>query len=73
VTYDRKVYREVARSKGSVTGVQALSVERKSDNAVVVAYAGTNAKDVRNVLADMGIVGDEADFVIKDSIATPAL
>jgi hypothetical protein len=59
-----KVYRELKRISDKKTGVQALAVERKSDNAIVVAYAGTNPKDIKDLLADLGIGAKEAEHLI---------
>ena len=58
------VYRELKRISHKKTGVQALALERKSDNAIVVAYAGTDPSDLKDLLADLGIGAKEAEHLI---------
>jgi|GEM_PF-2295524 len=52
------------------TGVQALAFERKTDHQVVVAFAGTDPKDFKDLLADLGIVGAEATTFLNRASGT---
>lgn len=45
-----------------------LALERLSDNQVLIIYAGTNPKDIKDVLADLGIGAKEAEYLLKHSI-----
>jgi len=67
-TWSKKVYRKLASEDGGKSDVEALALERLSDNQVLIIYAGTNPKDIKDVLADLGIGAKEAEYLLKHSI-----
>lgn len=69
-TWSKKVYRKLATEEGKKSDVEALALERLSDNHVLIIYAGTNPKDIKDVLADLGIGAKEGEYLLKKSVET---
>lgn len=69
-TWSKKVYRKLASEGGKKSDVEALALERLSDNHVLIIYAGTNPKDIKDLLADIGIGAKEAEYLLKNGIET---
>lgn len=69
-TWSKKIYRKLASEDGKKSDVEALALERLSDNQVLIIYAGTNPKDVKDLLADFGIGAKEAEHLLKNTIET---
>ena len=67
-TWSKKIYRKLASEDGKKSDVEAVALERKSDNHVLIIYAGTNPKDIKDVLADLGIGAKEAEYLLKRSV-----
>jgi hypothetical protein len=68
IKFSKSVYRELTRLSDKKSGVQALALERKSDNLVIVAYAGTDPKDPKDLLSDLGLGAKEAEHVMTAAI-----
>jgi hypothetical protein len=69
-SWSKKHYRKLASEDGGKSDVEAVALERLSDNHVLIVYAGTNPKDIKDVLADLGIGAKEAEYVLKNAIET---
>lgn len=69
-TWSKKIYRKLASEDGRKSDVEAVALERLSDNHVLIIYAGTNPKDIKDVLADIGIGAKEGEYLLKRSIET---
>jgi hypothetical protein len=69
-SWSEKHYRKPASEDGGKSDVEAVGLERLSDNPVLIVYAGTNPKDIKDVLADLGIGAKEAEYVLKSSVET---
>lgn len=69
-TWSKNIYRKLATEDGAKSDVQALALERLSDNHVLIIYAGTNPTDIKDVLADLGIGAKEGEYLLKKSIET---
>jgi len=69
-SWSKKHYRKPASEDGGKSDVEAVGLERLSDNPVLIVYAGTNPKDIKDVLADLGIGAKEAEYVLKSSVET---
>tara|TARA_R110002110_G_scaffold11656_2_gene55811 strand:- start:4368 stop:5753 length:1386 start_codon:yes stop_codon:yes gene_type:complete len=69
-SWSKKVYRKLASEDGGKSDVEALALERRSDNEILIIYAGTNPKDIKDVLADLGIGAKEGEYLLKRSIET---
>lgn len=69
-TWSKKVYRKLASEEGNKSDVEALALERLSDNHVLIIYAGTNPRDIKDVLADLGIGAKEGEYLLKKSVET---
>jgi len=65
-SWSEKHYRKPASEDGGKSDVEAVGLERLSDNPVLIVYAGTN----QDVLADLGIGAKEAEYVLKSSVET---
>ena len=65
-SWSKKHYRKPASEDGGKSDVEAVGLERLSDNPVLIVYAGTN----QDVLADLGIGAKEAEYVLKSSVET---
>lgn len=69
-SWSKKVYRKLASEDGKRSDVEAVALERLSDNHVLIIYAGTNPKDIKDVLADLGIGAKEGEYLLKKSVET---
>ena len=69
-TWSKKLYRKLASEEGNRSDVEAVALERLSDNQILIIYAGTNPKDIKDVLADLGIGAKEGEYLLKNSIET---
>lgn len=67
-TWSKKIYRKLASEDGKKSDVEAVALERLSDNHVLIIYAGTNPKDIKDVLADLGIGAKEGEYLLKRSV-----
>lgn len=69
-TWSKKIYRKLASEDGGKSDVEAIALERLADNHVLIIYAGTNPKDIKDVLADLGIGAKEGEYLLKRSVET---
>ncbi|TNF38454.1 MAG: hypothetical protein EP329_00320, partial [Deltaproteobacteria bacterium] len=68
VTLDAARFHELDRVNDAASGVQALIVELLPDHAVVVAFAGTDKSDPKDLLSGAGLVGKEITYALGRAV-----
>lgn len=66
--YSARDHRVVHRVSNRKTDFQAIALERLKDNVVVVSYAGTNPKEIGDVLADLGLTAKEIEHMLNSGV-----